>query len=101
VLWGIIIAVAIFPLHKRFSSILGNREKLSAVLIVLAGLALIIMPAVMFTNSTVYSVQSISHKLENGTISLPPLDEKVADWPVIGKTMIPGQWLLKVLKQQL
>lgn len=85
VLWGIIIAVAVFPLHKRFSKILGNREKLSATLIVLIGIALLVVPTVMFTSSTVESMQSISQQLDEGTLSVPPPDEKVADWPLIGK----------------
>jgi len=85
IIWGIIIAVAIFPLHKRFSKVLGNREKLSATLIVLIGLALLIVPTVMFTSSTVDSLQSISQQLDEGTLSVPPPDKSVADWPLIGK----------------
>ena len=85
IIWGIIIAVAIFPLHKRFSKVLGNRGKLSATLIVLIGLTLLIVPVVMFTSSTVDSMQSISQQLDDGTLSVPPPDEKVADWPLIGK----------------
>lgn len=85
VLWGIIIAVAVFPLHKRFSKFLGNREKLSASLIVLIGLALLVIPSVMFTNSTIKSMQTLSQQMNDGTLSVPPPDEKVADWPLIGK----------------
>ena len=85
IIWGIIIAVAIFPLHKRFSKVLGNREKLSATLIVLIGLAILIVPTVMFTSSTVDSLQSISQQLDEGTLSVPPPDKSVADWPLIGK----------------
>jgi len=85
ILWGIIIAVAVFPLHKRFSKVLGNREKLSAILIVLIGLTLLIVPTVMFTNSTVDSMQSLSQQLDEGTLSVPPPDKKVADWPLVGK----------------
>ena len=85
ILWGIIIAVAVFPLHKRFSDILGNREKLSATIIVLVGLALLIIPTIMFTSSTVESMQSLSQQLDEGTLSVPLPDEKVADWPLIGE----------------
>ncbi len=93
VLWGIIIAVAVFPLHKRFSKILGNREKLSASLIVLIGLALLVIPSVMFTNSTIDSVRSISQQMNEGTLSVPPPDKKVADWPLIGKPVY-DTWML-------
>jgi len=85
VVWGIIIAVAIFPLHKRFAKFLGNREKLSATLIVLIAIAILIIPTVMFTSSTVESMQSISQQMDDGTLSVPPPNEKVADWPLIGE----------------
>lgn len=85
VMWGIIISVALFPLHKKFSKLLGNREKLSATLIVLVGISLLVIPSVMFTNTTIESVKSISEQMEAGTLSIPPPGESVADWPIIGK----------------
>ncbi len=85
VLWAIIIAVALFPLHKKFSKLLGNREKLSATLIVLIGISLMVIPAVLFTASTVESVQNITEQMDAGTLSVPTPDEAVAEWPIIGK----------------
>ncbi len=85
VLWAIIIAVALFPLHKKFSKLLGNREKLSAILIVLIGISLMVIPAVLFTASTVESVQNITEQMDAGTLSVPSPDEAVAEWPIIGK----------------
>jgi len=85
VLWAIIIAVALFPLHKKFSKFLGNREKLSAILIVLIGISMLVIPAVLFTASTVESAQAISNQMDAGTLSVPPPDEAVAEWPIIGK----------------
>lgn len=85
VLWAIIIAVALFPLHKKFSKLLGNREKLSAILIVVIGISLMVIPSVLFTASTVESVQNITDQMEAGTLSVPPPDAAVEDWPIIGK----------------
>ena len=84
VIWGIIIAVALFPVHKKFAKILGNREKLSVTLIVLIGIALIIVPSIMFTASTVESLQDLSKNLEEGSLQIPKPEESVADWPLIG-----------------
>lgn len=92
VVWGIIIAVALFPLHKRFSKFLGNRTKLSAALIVFIGLALIIIPSWMFTSSTVDSVMVIGEQMDNGTLAVPAPDPEIADWPVIGKPIYEA-WL--------
>ena len=85
ILWAIIIAVALFPVHKRFTKILGNKEKLSATLIVLIGLSIIVIPSVIFTASTVDSLQSLSVELETGSLAIPIPDKNVADWPVVGK----------------
>jgi predicted PurR-regulated permease PerM len=91
VLWAIIIAVALFPLHKKFSVVLGNREKLSATLIVLGGITLMLIPTILFTASAIDSAQGISDQIDAGTLSVPAPDKHVADWPIIGKT-IYGIW---------
>ena len=85
-IWGIIIAVALFPLHKRLSRWLGDKTKLSAVILVLLGLAVIIVPSIFFTSSTVESLQIVSKHLEDGSLKVPPPDKTIADWPIIGKT---------------
>ncbi len=87
VLWGIIIAVAVFPVHKQTTKILGNREKLSAILLVVIGLSLLMVPAAFFADSAVKSMKKISIQLENGTLAVPPPKKSVADWPVVGKTI--------------
>ncbi len=86
ILWGIIIAVALFPLHKRFTKLLGNREKLSASIIVLVSiLILVILPSVFFTASTYETVETIKTKIAAGTLKIPPPDAQVESWPIIGK----------------
>lgn len=92
VLWGIIIAVAIFPMHKKFSKVLGNREKLSATLIVFMGISLLVIPSVFFTSSTIDSVKEISTQMDAGTLQVPAPDADVADWPLIGKPIYEA-WL--------
>lgn len=91
ILWGIIIAVALFPVHKKFSRILGNRDKLSIILIVLIGIALIVVPSIMFTTSTVESLQTLSANMQEGDLKIPEPDASVAEWPVIGKKVF-GIW---------
>ena len=87
IVWGIIIAVAIYPIHKKISKKLGNKEKLSATILVIIGLSMIIVPAAMFTSSTIESTETITTQFNNGTISLPPPTKKIEDLPVIGKKL--------------
>ena len=51
VLWGLIIAVALYPTHVALTARLGGREKLSATVIVLVGLAILPVPALMLAHS--------------------------------------------------
>jgi predicted PurR-regulated permease PerM len=83
--WGIIIAVGIYPLFKRFAYLLGNREKLASTLITLFALGIIIIPSYFLMESTIEGVQGIAVQLEEGTFKVPPPEEAVAGWPVIGK----------------
>jgi predicted PurR-regulated permease PerM len=87
VLWGIIIAVALYPLFKKLAKKLGGREKLSATIITIVGLALIISPFVMMVNSTVDSLHVLSSKMKDGTLEITPPKESVAELPVIGKPL--------------
>ena len=55
VVWGVIIAVAIYPLFTKLKSLLGDRNKLAATVYTLFMLALLITPTVMISNSIIDS----------------------------------------------
>lgn len=85
ILWGIIMAVAIYPVYKKLVSMLGKREKLAAVLLTLFALSLLIIPTILFLGTTVDTVKRLGRKIEAGTLTIPPPSEDVANWPVVGK----------------
>jgi predicted PurR-regulated permease PerM len=87
VLWGIVIAVGIYPLFQKVVVALGNREKLAATLLTLFAIALLIIPTVLLMDSTVGGIQGLSKNLEEGTLTVPPPSENVATWPLIGKPL--------------
>ena len=58
VVWGVIIAVAIYPLFVKLKSALGERNKLSAFIYTLVALALLITPTVMISESLIENVQN-------------------------------------------
>jgi predicted PurR-regulated permease PerM len=82
--WALIIAVAIYPLHLKITVWLGGRAKWSATLIVLVGLAMLIVPTVALTDSTVGYLKTVGDELSGGSIKIPPPTETVKSWPVIG-----------------
>ncbi len=93
VLWGIIIAVAIYPFFKKLAKKIGGREKLAAIIITLIGLSILIVPSIFLIDSTVESLGNFSEQMEAGVVQIPPPSEDVADWPVIGKPVYEG-WML-------
>ena len=84
VIWGVVIATALHPVHMSLASRIGGSEKLSAVLLALAGLAIVILPGWLLIKSSIVSVAGFATELKAGTLSIPLPSEKVADWPVIG-----------------
>lgn len=85
VVWAVIIAVAVYPLHLSLTGKLGGREKLSATVLVLIGLAIILIPTWMLGESTFGGLKSLGQNLRAGTLSIPPPNPGVADWPLIGE----------------
>lgn len=91
VIWGVIIAVAIFPAHERLAAALGGREKLSASILVLIGLLILVIPTWLMTESSVTAARSVAANMQDGAISISPPADGVAEWPLIGKR-VHGLW---------
>ena len=64
---------------------LGGKAKVSATILVLIGLAIIIIPTWLLAESTLDGLRYLSTELEDGAVHIPPPNESVADWPVIGE----------------
>ena len=85
VLWGMIIAVALYPAHLSLSGKLGGREKLSSTIFVLVGLAILLVPTYILTDSSIAALKSVGSQLEEGSVTISPPDASVAEWPLIGE----------------
>ncbi len=93
VLWGVIIAVAVYPLHRSLAERLGNRIKLSATLVTLLGLLILTTPVVVLTESLVESSMDIASDIADGSVQVPPPPERVEKWPLVGEKLHSG-WTL-------
>lgn len=85
VVWAVIIAVAVYPLHVSLTAKLNGREKTSATIFVLIGLAIILLPTWTLGESTFGGLRTLGQDLRAGTLTVPPPNPGVADWPVIGE----------------
>ena len=93
VLWGAIITVAIYPLHRKLAARLGNRIKLSATLITLLGLIILTTPVVVLTESLVISSVDLAANISEGSVHVPPPPERVREWPMVGERLY-SSWQL-------
>ena len=93
VLWGVIIAVAVYPLHRSLADRLGNRIKLSATLVTLLGLLVLTTPVVVLTESLIESSMDIASDIADGSVQVPPPPERVEKWPLVGEKL-HSSWTL-------
>lgn len=85
VIWGIIIAVGSYPLHRLIQSKLGLSNAMSATLYTILLLTLLITPTVMLSSALVDEAQSLTVKVDKGTFSIPAPPAGVKEWPLIGE----------------
>jgi predicted PurR-regulated permease PerM len=83
--WALILAVAIFPLHQMLARRMGGKQGLAATVISLIGAIVIVVPSAVLLGSLGDSVQSLVHGIQANTLQVPPPRPGVAEWPLIGK----------------
>jgi predicted PurR-regulated permease PerM len=81
-IWAAVLATATYPVHQTLSRKFGNA--LSATTIAILMLLTIIGPAVWLILSTVDEVKLLGAAYRAGELNVPPPDESVKSWPVIG-----------------
>ena len=90
-LWSVILAVMLYPLHLRLAGRLGNRW--SALLIGLVGVAVVLVPMVMLAASLASSATSLLEGLKNNSLTVPPPPPRLADVPLVGQKLTDA-WAL-------
>ncbi|WP_410499075.1 AI-2E family transporter [Chitinibacter sp. S2-10] len=84
-LWALILAVTLYPLHQMLAGKMGGKQGRSATLLVLLGIIVIFVPVTLLANSLADSVTGLIHSMKDNTLIIPAPSDKVAAWPLIGK----------------
>ena len=87
VLWGAILAAAVYPLFEKLQSMLGGRKKLAATLMTLIALAMLVTPSVMISESAIENSQKLAQQMKEGTLRIPPPSDEVQTWPLVGENL--------------
>jgi predicted PurR-regulated permease PerM len=85
IVWSIILAVALSPMIQKLASKLQiKKTKLLTLISIVAVLALT-LPTYMLSDRAVDSITALSEVVKEGSFEIPPPNEKVKEWPLIGK----------------
>jgi predicted PurR-regulated permease PerM len=82
--WGIIIAISVYPTYGKLRRALGGRGGLAAGVYTVAMLAVLIVPVLLLTGTVVQGIETLAGHLKQGTLTIPPPPSNVETWPVIG-----------------
>jgi len=84
IVWGTIIAVAIFPIYDWVRIHVTKRGWIAATLMTLALALILVFPVVYLVRMLVGNLRVLSKQLHAGTLVVPPPPQGIKDWPVIG-----------------
>ncbi len=84
-LWALILAITIYPLHQMLAVRIGGKQGLESTLIVLFAVGVIVTPTIMLASEFGDSVQNLIKHVRDNTLQIPAPWEKVATWPVVGE----------------
>ncbi len=91
IVWGIIIAVAVYPVQLKLESLYRGRRGLAATSVILLMLVIMLVPAWLLTDTLITGIQGLGEQVRAGTLKVPPPPAGVETWPLIGRP-IAGLW---------
>ncbi len=89
--WAVILAVALYPLHQWLARKIGGRQGLAATIIVISGGVIFIIPTALLMNSFGTSLLDFIRSVQQNTLNVPPPREGIRNWPLVGER-IYGFW---------
>jgi predicted PurR-regulated permease PerM len=87
ILWSLILAMAMHPLHSLLSRKMGAKPKLASAIIILSLLIVVILPTWMLIDSLVIEIKMLKTAYDSGSLAVPPPNETVKTWPIIGNSL--------------
>ena len=85
--WAVILAVTLYPLHKRIARRVGGRQGIASMLLLIVGFVLIAVPTAILVNSLGDSVNELIHKVQTNSLQIPAPPDQVAGWPLVGEKL--------------
>lgn len=86
-LWGIILAIILYPLFDFLQQQLKGRKTLASVLITVVIVGLLIIPVIYILNAATSNILELKSSFEAGTLKIAPPAETMKSWPIIGQPL--------------
>ena len=77
--WALILAVALYPMHQYLAAKIGGKQGLAATILVLLGITLIIAPTAVLMSSLGDSVHQLINDVQEDTLEIPAPRESSRD----------------------
>jgi predicted PurR-regulated permease PerM len=84
-LWAVILAITLYPLHAWIMRKLNLRDGRAATLLVVVAIALLAIPVYVMGMSLVESAAGTLAVVKEGNFHVPAPADSVASWPLVGK----------------
>jgi len=84
-LWSLILAVAMYPIHTKIAKKLGDKPKLASFLIVILAFSIICIPSWFLIESLVEEIKILKTNFDINTFKIPSPTAQVKEWPIIGE----------------
>ncbi|WP_019027333.1 AI-2E family transporter [Colwellia piezophila] len=82
--WAAILAVALFPLHAKLTSMVKGNKKIASTIIAVVGVALLAVPSINLSSSAIDSAQHLYSGIEEGTLKIPAPNDSIKELPLVG-----------------
>ncbi len=83
--WALILAVTLYPLHQMLARRMRGKQGLAAVVLVILGAIVIVAPTALLMNSLADSVRGLIGNVQNNTLQIDAPSEGVKEWPIVGE----------------
>jgi predicted PurR-regulated permease PerM len=83
--WSTILAVTLYPLHKKIARRVGGKQWLASTLLVIFGILLIVTPTALLMNSFADTIRNFIGAVQNNTLRIPAPKEGIGKLPIVGQ----------------